>query len=131
MISVKTWTEANIFGQSSPIEIITKDVAPLAPTNLHVEETFQHGFVVNWCAPMQDPQCSKVWDWNTRENVPLVPNNRGRTLPLNKEYVDENCKIVEEEQLKCDTVYTFTAWAYSPTGFEGEKSKIDIRTKSC
>ena len=131
MISVKTWTEANIFGQSSPIEIVTKDVAPLAPTNLHVEETFKHGFVVNWCAPLQDPQCSKVWDWNTYEHVPLDPKHKKGKSSFDRKTVDENCKVVEERQLNCDSLYTFTAWAYSPTGLEGERAEIDIRTKSC
>ena len=53
MISVKTWTAGDVFGQSTPIEIVTKDVVPLPPSNLHIEETYQNGFLVNWCAPNQ------------------------------------------------------------------------------
>ena len=132
MISVKTWTSENLFGQSTPIKIVTKDTVPLAPSNLHVEETSQHGFVVRWCAPNQDPQCSRVWDWNTYENVPLEPHQPiWGTDDYEYEFFNENCKVVEEGQLKCDSVYRFTAWAYSPSGLEGEKAEIDIKTKYC
>ena len=97
-----------------------------------MEETSQHGIVVRWFAPNQDPQCSRVWDWNTYENVPLEPHQPIRWTDDHEfEFFNENCKVVEEGQLKCDSVYRFTAWAYSPSGLEGEKAEIDIKTKYC
>ena len=58
----------------------------------------------------------KVWTHEARED---------------KQFNDDNCKVVEEAQLQCDNKYRFTAWAYSPTGLEGEKAEIDIETGSC
>ena len=62
--------------------------------------------------------------------MPLDPKHKEKSL-IDRKNGNDNCKFVEERQLNCDSLYTFTAWAYSPTGLEGQKAEIDIRTEPC
>ena len=123
MISVKSWTSDNLFGQTTPIKIITKDTAPLAPSNLHVEETSQHGFTVRWCAPNQDPQCSKVHGGLTlntlsQQTFLCKSDIQGKFLFLQRQATDTkfqslsmlNCKLpVKISQLDISFHWTYLA----------------------
>ena len=191
-ISVRAWTAGDIYGESKTIELVTQDVNPEAPENLIVSNVDQHGFLAKWCPPRENPQCARVWDWNTRENYnpprehqrikrsledpepaeptdpteptepteptqpttkPTVPTTQPTapttkptqptttpeptqtttkpTQPTTTTEDPNGCQVDQQEQLKCGTEYTFTVWAYSPTGLEGEKKEIQLVTQEC
>ena len=95
--------------------------------SLQIVDTFSDGFTASWCPPSKDPQCANTWDWTTGELEKRTDSKDD--LIINKD--EDDCQVVEERQLRCNTQYVLTVWAYSPRGLEGDKVQVSVKTLPC